>query len=111
MRLKRLGTARSQRASNARARRLDSVLKVRREVLFRSIAFFFLSFLMCSYPFPHFPSLYMEIFLPVRFGTAGSEAGEEHDQLCFRLIVLPAQGKRGVAGATVKEGTQGGGRG
>ena len=41
MRLKRSGTARSQRASNARARSLDSVLKVRREVLFCSIAFFF----------------------------------------------------------------------
>ena len=90
MRLKRSGTARSQRASNARARSLDSVLKVRREVLFCSIAFFF-SLLMCSYPLPHFPSLYMEIFLPVRFGIEGSEAGEERDELCFRLIVLPSR--------------------
>ena len=47
------------------------------------------------------------MFLPVRFGTEGSEAGEEHHLLCSRLIVLPAPGERGIAGATVEAGTPG----
>lgn len=56
-------------------------------------------------------SVFFEMFLPVRFGTEGSEAGEEHHQLCSRLIVLLLQGSVELQGRQWRQGHQGGSRG
>ena len=92
-RLKRSWRTKSQRASNASARRLDSVLRVGVKFCFVLLPSFFLSHSVLIPSLIVFMSVFWDIS-PSRFGTEGSEAGEEHDLLCFRIIFLSAPGEQ-----------------